>query len=66
MTHSKLDFRPEIGMRPRDLTERVRDLDARLRSTKPGAFSAEERRALASLLRTVHQLSLPSRFSHEA
>ncbi len=62
MTHSKLHFRPEIGVRPTDLTEFVRDLEARLRMTEPAHLTPCETRALNELLRTVHELTEPSRF----
>jgi hypothetical protein len=55
-----VDFRPEIGVRPPDLTERVRTLEARLRATQPSQLTADEERALQSLLWTVHRLTAPS------
>ncbi len=65
MAHSKLRFRPEIALRPADLTETLRSLEARLRTSEPDQLTAEEQRALTALLRTVHQLTEPSRFGSD-
>jgi len=55
------DFRTERGLRPVDLTEQVRTLDACLRNTTPSDLSPEEATALLGLLQTVHGLTLTPR-----
>ena len=55
------DFRAESELRPADLTEQLRTLDACLRNTEPGELSAEEASALQGLLQTVHNLTLTPR-----
>ena len=58
---ASIEFRAESGLRPIDLTERLRTLDACLRNTAPGELSAEEASALRGLLQTVHNLTLTPR-----
>jgi len=58
---ASIDFRTESELRPIDLTERLRTLDACLRNTAPGDLSAEEARAVQGLLQTVHNLTLTPR-----
>ena len=58
---ASIDFRTERGLRPIDLTEQLRSLDACLRNTAPGDLSPEEASALARLLQTVHTLTLTPR-----
>ena len=65
VTRSKLRFRPEIVLPPAGLTETVRSLDARLRSTEPAQLTRREAQALNDLLRTVNQLTEPSRFGSD-
>jgi hypothetical protein len=62
VTYGKLRFRPEIGVRPIDLTECVRDLEARLRMTELSQLTQRETQALNELLQTVQALTEPSRF----
>ena len=54
---ASIDFRTERGLRPIDLTEQVRCLDACLRNTRPGELSPEAANALQGLLQTVHELT---------
>ncbi len=61
-----LYFRSEIAaLRPPRLTESVRSLDARLRSTDPAQLTAVEADAVHDLLRTVNRLTEPSRFGRD-
>jgi hypothetical protein len=54
------DFRSEIAVRPRDLTEKVRTLDACLRGAEAEQLTSDESRALQSLLQTVSRLTQAS------
>ena len=60
-----VDFPPEIAVRPPDLTERVQNLDARLRSIEQSQLTQDDQRALAALLQAVDRLTEPSQFGRD-